>query len=1499
MNTSGAVLRKIACTAASALCLMLAMLSVPQQVLADDTDVFFPPDSVSAERQIRPNILFVLDTSGSMVGSGSLDGTSQTRLKRMQDAFSAILSGLSSEVNVGLMKFSGAQGGPVLFPVAHIDAYVDDIDTTSDGKRSILIPISDANSEATQTGAGTTSVAPTPLTLSGGNTASNMKRLALRFNNVSIPRGVSLSRANIQFNHRASGSTTGDLSAMIRIENVGDSQPLTSNTDNIGTTTRPVTGGIAWNNVGSKSGNSGALVTVDGDDYTTPDIAGLINAVISRSDWCGGNSLTIIIEGTNNLTTSVRNMIDSTTDSTLAPSLNLEYDATANATALNSGCINQKLASQISANSDDAFQNSTNVLTGCGPIYLNSTPSSSPSCGTRRLSTTSGLRFQSLNIKRGATIVSATLQVVAQGASSATPTLTIKAEKNDNPATYTSSSNNITNRSNFTATVSRSTTAWTDGQVVNFDVKTVVQEIVNQSNWDPKDPVSVIITGSSTSSSTSNVSKPIYSRETSAGKAAKLLVTVQGPADRMKVRDYLQELVYQFQGAGGTPTMGALYEAARYYRGEDAFYGLTRSGGENITQTEVNNINSGVTGGIVKNLRLSGRATFDYAVSSTTPSDKPAGCTDLNLGSQACELEKWTGTRKYKSPITDGCQSNNIILLSDGEPNNGGMRSGSDGPINKSAEELIGSMIGSTSCVGTASNSSSGTTRTNCGPELARFLSTQDQIPNSTMTGTQTVKLHAVAFGADVGPSSVGGAFLRSISVGTPEGTGGGGQFYAATSTAEVAAAFDAIISQILDVGTTFVAPAVTVNTFNRLTNRNELYFALFQPSTTASWPGNLKRYQVRQVTANGAPQIYDKNGSPAIDASTGFFADSACSYWTSTCNDGADVSKGGAASQLTTSRKIYTNLTGNSNVDLTTSTNAVTESNTGLTKAILGIPTASDDERTTLLQWARGIDVNDANGNGSTTDARTQLGDPLHSKPTVVSYGGTDANPDLAVFYGDNHGYLHALNASASSGQEYFSFIPKELLTNLNAYYDGSGLYSSRPYGVDGPIVPYIDTANSKKYVYVGLRRGGRSYYALDVTDRNAPKLAFTIAGGTTSSQGDFRELGQSWATPVLSKIRYNNTNYGAVLIFTGGYDPGQDSKTDLFSSGTTRSGDSQGRAIYVVDATTGQLLWWAGSNATATPSLTVADMVYSIPATPTPIDTDGDGFVDRIYFADAGGQVFRLVLNKDATGKPSLSNARADVVAKLSAAGVTNSRRFFNTPDVSLVTDGVVKPFLAVSIGTGHRERPLDTDTADRFYILKDPDVTNDTNSSTLPIAGESELYDATSNLAGSSDATVAQTAREAIYNAKGLYLRLSATEKVLSESSTFNNQVIFASYTPPSNTVASDACKAKSGDSRFYQINITDATPAQDFNNSGTLTTEDRYKQLTVAGLPPDPIILFPDIRTVTNDDGSKTVCNGSDCTANTGKRADPLVCVGAVCFNLNSATQVKKSYWRKVE
>jgi type IV pilus assembly protein PilY1 len=65
---------------------------------------------------VRPNVLFILDTSGSMSG---MDGMSEDRLDRMKDALHTILDD-ANNINVGLMRFTDP-GGPILFPVSYID----------------------------------------------------------------------------------------------------------------------------------------------------------------------------------------------------------------------------------------------------------------------------------------------------------------------------------------------------------------------------------------------------------------------------------------------------------------------------------------------------------------------------------------------------------------------------------------------------------------------------------------------------------------------------------------------------------------------------------------------------------------------------------------------------------------------------------------------------------------------------------------------------------------------------------------------------------------------------------------------------------------------------------------------------------------------------------------------------------------------------------------------------------------------------------------------------------------------------------------------------------------------------------------------------------------------------------------------------------------------------------------------------------------------------------
>src|SRR5690606_5860402 len=105
----------------------------------------------------------------------------------------------------------------------------------------------------------------------------------------------------------------------------------------------------------------------------------------------------------------------------------------------------------------------------------------------------------------------------------------------------------------------------------------------------------------------------------------------------------------------------------------------------------------------------------------------------------------------------------------------------------------------------------------------------------------------------------------------------------------------------------------------------------------------------------------------------------------------------------------------------------------------------------------------------------------------------------EVVVFVGTNDGYLHAIDGS--SGRELWSFVPKELLDDMNRLFFNPRS-NFKHYGIDGSIVPVVFDRNNNGiietsspendfvYLVFGLRRGGSSYYALDVSDKNNPVL-------------------------------------------------------------------------------------------------------------------------------------------------------------------------------------------------------------------------------------------------------------------------------------------------------------------------------------------------------------------------------------------------------------------------
>lgn len=691
----------------------------------------------------------------------------------------------------------------------------------------------------------------------------------------------------------------------------------------------------------------------------------------------------------------------------------------------------------------------------------------------------------------------------------------------------------------------------------------------------------------------------------------------------------------------------------------------------------------------------------------------------------------------YKSPIEYSCQKSNIILLTDGEPTY-------DNAANNDIRALItASGASNTQHLGGTCRDpgDSVTSRSGeCMPHLAEHLANQDA--SSSQPGKQTVSTYTIGFATNQ-------TLLQSTA------NAGNGRYFTTDNTSGLVSALKSILVEILAENTTFASPSVAVSAYNNLGYRNDLYYALFRPAEGARWVGNVKRYKAETITdssGNSITQVVDKNGQPAIDESTGFFRESASSYWSTL--DGRDVENGGVAGLLNSpnTRNILTWTSADRSPTASggvagsaTLTHQLAVEEASVSQALLGVSTS--EARTKAIQWGRGQDPDDPNA-----AARLQLADVLHNEPRLVAYTtdedlqrvedarqGTVASPEqLYMFFGTNEGFIHAVDPK--TGAEKFAFIPKELLPNLNAYYQDPKGSDQKRYGVDGQFNFWIEygpldettktRSISKSYLYAGMRRGGRNYYSLDVTNISQPALKWVIKGGQTPG---FEKLGQTWSTPRLANIKLNGANT-KVLIFTGGYDPQQ----DIDSPNSPLAKDTQGNALYIVNADTGQLIWRAGHDSEAGANLKLASMTHSMPADPMIIDANGDGLADVIYAIDTRAQVFRFDIDNANVSASNLASGGR--IASLGGSTALDNRRFFSMPDVAMVRERGGKSYYAIAVGSGYRAHPLNEDTIDRFYLLRDGPLFGKPASYTT--LTESDLVDVSSVDLSDEQATTIQS-------------------------------------------------------------------------------------------------------------------------------------------------------------
>ena len=767
--------------------------------------------------------------------------------------------------------------------------------------------------------------------------------------------------------------------------------------------------------------------------------------------------------------------------------------------------------------------------------------------------------------------------------------------------------------------------------------------------------------------------------------------------------------------------------------------------------------------------------------------------------------------------------------------------------------------------------------------DVAHYLYSHDIV--DYRSGFQNIMTYTIGFMGD----HLGNLFLKNTS---NNGNGNlnlydttheeyGKYHFEAQDPDELSSVLLAAIKDILSATSSFTAPVVPVT---RTTSGNRIYMAFFKPQESNFWEGNVTKFGIADDNT-----IIDVNDNPATWPN-GAIREDATPYWQT--KDWADPTKTNYIHNA--GRNIYTYI--GYNKDLTDSSNEFTTGNPDLTVVVLGNPTHTTTE---IVDYVRGADVFDEDGDSDTTENRIVItGDVLHSEPVVVQYNFADDTSKTMVYFGANDGMLHAVldetdpdvdieNDETSHGTEAWAFIPpdqlhrlKEMVEGLNhQYYVDS---SPKAYFYDVDADGLIDTADGDKIILIcGERKGGTSYFALDVTDPLAPKYLWRIDqsnsktgilelidtsiyvnNGGSFQDGDPLRIWDGsgvWGPSIAAYVdgtmagyllRYENgmlpfkvgewvgnlttaiyddyLNGGTATPFIWGQidsitnaDPdviiaelgeswsepqfglvktssADTTGTPVFFIGAGYSSDnSAGAAVLAINVFTGQVVKKFENDGS------ISGMDYSIASTVATIDEDGNGFVDKVYVGDLGGQMWRIGKFTDTSGNPlsfpeSEENIMDWTAQILFISDSTYERKFYYPPSVTLE-----KGYDLVFAGTGNREDACNPNCSDRIYSIKD----THTNS----LLTESDLVDVTDPAATVPNLDNQTGDVDLNGNVdQGWFVRLASGEKVLAEGTVFYKTLYLTTFTPNN-----DPC-LPGGVGKLYALNYKTAAAVIDFDN-----------------------------------------------------------------------------------
>ncbi len=647
-------------------------------------------------------------------------------------------------------------------------------------------------------------------------------------------------------------------------------------------------------------------------------------------------------------------------------------------------------------------------------------------------------------------------------------------------------------------------------------------------------------------------------------------------------------------------------------------------------------------------------------------------------------------------------------------------------------------------------------------------------------------------------------------------------------------------VNSILSQNMTYTSPVVPVT---KTMSGNKIYLAFFKPLDENFWEGNIVKLGI-----NENHEVVDKNGNLATWPN-GAMRDDIEYYWST--KDWADTSA--ANGIFNASRKIYTYLGDQSATRIgdrnlfNDDYNLFVSSNGDLTPEVLGNPTHSTAQ---IIDYVRGADVFDEDADDNVTENRAVItGDVLHSQPLVVQYVYSGGQAISMVFFGSNDGMLHAVLDSIDPdianpddvviqyGTEEWAFISPDHLPRLKDIVEGSG----HQYFIDSSPQVYIKDVNGngilentvdsdgdgdvddddkdRVILVCGQRKGGTSYLALDVTVPNRPVFLWRISADNSFSPDHvISELGESWSEPRFGQVKTSDTDTVGTAVF--------------FIGGGFSSDNSAGKAVMAIDVFSGAVV-----KKFVKDDFNNTDMNYSIPSNVTLIDEDGNGFVDKVYVGDLGGQMWRIGQFDHDSTNPSLAFPHSDEninswnghvlfrAPTYEYNSATTPRKFYYPPSVTLE-----RGYDLIFMGTGDRDLACANDTAaDRIYSMKDTHA--------YVTLTEADLVDVTNTATIPPDLDIPGDVDSNGITDKGWYIRLVVSddaeigEKILAKGTVFYKTLYITTFTP-----SDDPC-LPGGEATIYALNYKTGAAVLAFYGLGP----ERSKMIG-GGVPSNPVPII---------------------------------------------------------